>query len=88
MVEGQGAERARELAARLGLRGTLEPEPLGELEHVLTHRHMTVSVYRMTCVRAEASDVMRRVVRDALAELGVSRLTHKILDLAEGDTRR
>jgi A/G-specific adenine glycosylase len=79
VCEGAGLEAACTLRDQLGL-GKAELTRVGEVKHVLTHRLLTVEVYELRATRAPAP--LRAVAADELAELGVSRLTKKLLTLA------
>ncbi len=82
MREGSGVETARALLRDLGLRARLTAKPLGELEHVLSHRQLELSLFRarLATNRLPKQTVLRLATRAELAALGVSRLTHKALD--------
>ncbi len=77
--EGEGRELAQALASRHGLRGKLASEPAGRVEHVLTHRALSVQVYRMSAARGSESTDLRCVSSEGLAALGIAKLTRKIL---------
>jgi A/G-specific adenine glycosylase len=79
VCEGTGLDEARALRDRLGL-GKGELSHVGEVKHVLTHRLLTVQVYELGAARAPAP--LRAVGAAELAELGVSRLTKKLLTLS------
>jgi A/G-specific adenine glycosylase len=59
----------------------------GHLEHVLSHRRLDVEVFRGDGGRATKAAEGRFVPLDALCELGISRLTAKLLELAGLPTR-
>lgn len=75
MTEGAPGEALREL----GVRGRLQPEPRGHVEHVLTHRRLHVDVYRATGAHAVPSNTLRRFRPRDLQSVGVSSLTRKLL---------
>ncbi|MFW5924866.1 MAG: A/G-specific adenine glycosylase [Myxococcota bacterium] len=70
---------ARRALRAAGIAARLSPDPVARLEHVLSHRRLTVSVYRATAARARSTRTRRLLAPDALAELGTSSLTQKIL---------
>lgn len=79
MREGRSHASARELVAELALRTALPSRPQARVEHVLTHRHLTIRVF---ACELEAHDPARaRLVDPAelASTLGVSALTRKIL---------
>lgn len=78
MSEGEPREALREA----GLRARLRPEPIGKVEHVLTHRRMQIDVYRATGARADASAARRGFKSDELHRVGISTLTRKLLTVA------
>lgn len=78
MVEGRPRTALREA----GLRAQLRSEPVGQLEHVLTHRRLRIDVYRATGARAEDTEGRRAFTLDDLGSVGVSTLTTKLLAAA------
>ncbi len=81
-AEGQGREAARRALRESGVRARLEPAARGRLEHVLSHRRLDVEVWRASAAVASAPAALH--ARGALDEVGISRLTRKILCAAEG----
>ena len=79
--EGKGAATARAVAQRAGLTGTLSRK-VGAVTHVLTHRRLTLEVYRLTHAEGAEHTTLKRVAPSALATLGVAKLTHKLLAAA------
>jgi A/G-specific adenine glycosylase len=75
MSEGE----ARTALSQAGLHARLGPQPVGEVEHVLTHRRLRIEVYRASAARAEESEVRRRFTADDLGSVGISTLTRKLL---------
>lgn len=65
-------------AARISAR--VAPEPIAQLEHVLTHRRLRLDVFRATGVRAEESDTLRRFTMKDLQNVGISSLTRRLLE--------
>nr|MDQ3036321.1 hypothetical protein [Myxococcota bacterium] len=65
----------------LGVDASITTRPRGELEHVLTHRRLTVRVFCAT-VR-DAGDRARAVRSEDLVSLGISTLTRRVLRLSE-----
>ncbi len=86
MVEGSGRKRARTLMDTLGLTGTLAPRTAASIEHVLTHRHMRVQLWRVADAASAEHDSFRSVPVHTLDTLGISRLTLKLLAAAERGT--
>jgi A/G-specific adenine glycosylase len=82
LEEGHSAATASALAERLALRGTLSPHKLGSVEHVLTHRRLSIDVYEMTGTEGEVRADLRAVHPHELEHLGIARLTHKLLACA------
>lgn len=62
-----------------GLQARLGAEPVGEVEHVLTHRRLRIDVYRASAARGEESEVRRRFTVDDFGSVGISTLTKKLL---------
>jgi A/G-specific adenine glycosylase len=79
--EGKGAIVARALAQRAGLTGALSRK-LGAVTHVLTHRRLTLEVYRLTQAEGTEHATLKRLSPSALGTLGVATLTHKLLAAA------
>ncbi len=73
LSDARGALRDAGISASLGR------EPIGQLDHVLTHRRMQVDVFRATGAKAEASETRRLFLSDELGRVGVSTLTKKLL---------
>jgi len=65
-----------------GVSGTLEADPRGEVIHVLSHRRYRVRVWRLSAARTRPESPLVPQRLDGLSELGVPRLTHKILSAA------
>jgi A/G-specific adenine glycosylase len=76
--------KARSALSEAGLRAKLGTEPVGQVEHVLTHRRLRVEVYRASAARGEESAVRRRFTLDGLEGVGISTLTRKLLAVALG----
>jgi len=79
MAEGHDREAARALLGTLGVRARLDPQPVAELEHVLTHRHLMIQLFRARLSSFDARDSLRLQPRTELEQLGVSALTRKAL---------
>ena len=79
----------RWLKERTGLQGEVGPR-LASVQHVFTHRRLTLEVYRVTAktddLRAHWYTETRWVDRDALDEIPLSRLTQKVLTAVGHDT--
>ncbi len=80
--DGPSRDAALRALEASGARGDVEPEPVAHVVHVLSHRRLEISVHRASVGRVLAGAAGRFVPRDDLAELGVSRLTTKLLDAA------
>jgi A/G-specific adenine glycosylase len=80
MIEGSDRAAAKEALAAHGLRGSLG-EPLGRIEHVLTHRRLSVHVLSAITQPARATATRKLLDTDAALEVGVATLTRKILRL-------
>jgi adenine-specific DNA glycosylase len=70
---------AAALAEALGLRGELARRPTAQVEHVLTHRRMLVEVFELGAAEGEERADLKPVALARLSELGVAKLTRKIL---------
>ncbi|HMI94086.1 MAG TPA: A/G-specific adenine glycosylase [Polyangiales bacterium] len=82
-AEGRGRAAAHALLVELGLDGELATRPRAEIEHVLTHRHLSVQLWDVERARApQPPDSLRAVALASLDELGVSSLTRKALAAA------
>jgi A/G-specific adenine glycosylase len=82
VVEGEGRASALALLSAHGLRGRVEDEARGSVRHVLTHRALSVRVFVASAVSGRAASGLRKVFAAELLELGVSKLTSKILALS------
>ncbi len=96
LAEGRGKDKARALAETLALEGTLGARKLGRVEHVLTHRKLSVDVYGMeqttrgsraktSAATGSAGAHLKAVREEELVDLGIAKLTRKILAVAGGD---
>ena len=74
-----GEESPRAALTEAGLQARVRTEPVGRVEHVLTHRRLWVDVYRASAVRGEESKTRRRFSNADLDRVGVSTLTKKVL---------
>ena len=79
MVEGD----ARAALHEAGLRARLRPEPIGKLEHVLTHRRLRIEVYLASAAHGSGSTSSRLLDPKALDNIGISSLTRRILRNAD-----
>lgn len=84
MREGAGISVARDLLASLDVVATLQPRPLGVVEHVLTHRRLSITLYRANVAieNARSSSFFSATARE---NLGRSSLTEKLLALVFPD---
>ncbi len=76
LSDARGALRDAGISASLGR------EPIGQLNHALTHRRMQIAVFRATGAKAETSETRRLFRTDDLESVGVSTLTKKLLAAA------
>ena len=74
--------RARTLARELGLEGRLSQRGLGSITHVLTHRALSVDVFGLRAAEGREHASLRKLGEPALKEVGVAKLTLKILAAA------
>jgi A/G-specific adenine glycosylase len=83
MAEGRDRAAAKALLDTLGVRARLDSQPLAELEHVLTHRHLIIQLFRARLTDLDAPSAqakhLRLQPRGELEQLGVSALTRKAL---------
>jgi A/G-specific adenine glycosylase len=79
MSEGPAHGALREA----GLRARLHPERHALIEHTLTHRRLRVEVFRASAARGSDTPSRRLFHPEALAGVGVSSLTRKILRTAD-----
>lgn len=75
MTEGN----VRDALKEAGLHARLGPEPVGQVEHVLTHRRLRIDVYRASGARGNESDSRRPFIAEDLKRVGISTLTKKLL---------
>lgn len=82
--EGHGRQAARRALAEAGLRATLDYEPADRHEHVLSHRRLLAERWHASGAKLEAggSSDVRLVPLSELGSLGISALTHKLLQEA------
>ncbi len=80
--EGSGKADAEALAASLKLSGSLSAQRLGQVEHVLTHRKLSVEVYALDRAKGRERTHLKRVALPQMSELGIAKLTQKILACA------
>lgn len=71
---------ARALLRSVALRARLRPDPVAAVTHTLTHRHYNVTIFRASGATGEDGPVTKCCTPDSLYKVGVSRLTHKILE--------
>ena len=85
-AEGDDRAAARRALAEAGLCASLEHRARAEIEHVLSHRRLTVRVFAAARARPRgrrASEAASRAfTREDLDDVGVSRLTWNILEAA------
>ncbi len=76
MIEGT----ARDALGEAGVRAKLQPNPIGTIDHILTHRKLGIEVYRATGGDATVSATRRLFALTDVHNVGVSTLTTKILE--------
>ncbi|MFW6050398.1 MAG: A/G-specific adenine glycosylase [Myxococcota bacterium] len=82
-IDGDPSAAPRAALRQAGIAARLSSDPVARLEHVLSHRRLTIHVYRATAARAEAT-AARKLLRPAdLPTVGTSTLTRKILKAAQ-----
>jgi A/G-specific adenine glycosylase len=72
-------ESARTVLREAGLQARLGSEPVGEVEHVLTHRRLRIDLYRASAARGKESGTRRLFTANDLETVGISTLTKKLL---------
>jgi len=72
-TDPRGALRAAGISARL------DPERMGQVEHILTHRRLRIDVFRARAARGEETETRRRFRPSELERVGISTLTRKLL---------
>jgi len=75
MSEGQPRDALRDA----GVHARLRSEPVGSVEHVLSHRRLQVELYRASGGRGDETETRRLFTTEELEQVGVSRLTRKLL---------
>jgi A/G-specific adenine glycosylase len=75
MSEGKPQDALKDTGLRARLRGG----PAGEVEHLLTHRRLHVTIYRASGGGGEESETRRPFRADELDRVGISTLTRKLL---------
>lgn len=81
--EGGGRTVASALLREAGLTGRLSRAPIGELEHVLSHRRLRVELWRASGARPMAAGAIARSYRpQQLSTLGLSALTERAVGLS------
>lgn len=81
MAHGDSVSAAREALRSAGLSTKGKLSRTGELEHVLSHRRMRVTVYEADNVSAAARSSAELVDQRTLSKKGISRLTTRVLTL-------
>jgi A/G-specific adenine glycosylase len=82
MAEGRGRARVLKLVAELGLDGTMGTRAVATVEHVLTHRHMRVQLWRLSHATGDGESTLRSLPASDLGTIGTSRLTLKLVAAA------
>jgi len=57
----------------------LNREPIGRVEHILTHRQLQIDLFRATAAKGEETETRRRFAQAELGSVGISALTKKLL---------
>jgi A/G-specific adenine glycosylase len=70
----------RQALRSAGVQARLQSSAIAELEHVLSHRKLQVTIFRATAAKAEESANRRAFLREELSEVGISSLTQKLLE--------
>jgi A/G-specific adenine glycosylase len=78
LAEGTGRKLAAELATAHGLEGKLAQRRAGTVEHVLTHRALSVEVYCLDGADGREHAQLRCVPPHGFGALGIAKLTRKI----------
>jgi len=78
MAEGD----ARAALHQAGLQARLQTEPIGQVDHVLTHRRLRIDVFVASAARGTESKNGQLFTPASLQQVGVSTLTRKILQRA------
>jgi A/G-specific adenine glycosylase len=79
MAEGVDLSAAGRALDALAVQATLQPRPVAQIEHVLTHRRMQLQLFAAELGAFTSSPDVRLQAHAELAELGVSSLTRKAL---------
>ncbi len=83
MREGSDADAAKQLLTELGVAARLSRQPLGRLEHLLTHRRLQVTLFGAKLSQLPTLPTLRLLpasgLADARTQVGVSTLTRKAL---------
>jgi A/G-specific adenine glycosylase len=82
MGVGNDRAAAQRLLNKLGIEARLAAGAGAELEHVLTHRRLQITLFGAELQGFQASEHVRVQARARLSELGVSSLTRKALEAA------
>ena len=82
---GHGRSRARAALAGAGVKARLARDPIGVLEHVLTHRRLHVELWTATAAKSESA---RLLELGSLDTVGTSTLTIRCVTRAAGRAQR
>jgi A/G-specific adenine glycosylase len=83
LAEGKGRELAANLAETHELSGRLSSRAAATVEHVLTHRALSVEVYCLEAAQGREHARLRCVAPHGFSELGIAKLTRKIAAASE-----
>lgn len=78
MAEGD----ARAALRGAGLEARLRAKPIGQVDHLLTHRRLQIDVFLASAARGTKSNGAQLFTPESLQQVGVSTLTRKILQRA------
>lgn len=78
LAEGDGVAGAKLALDTSGISAELDVDPVGEVKHTLSHRALTVALYRATRAKLKG-DNARRISDEDLKNVGISSLTIKLL---------
>jgi A/G-specific adenine glycosylase len=84
MAEGDAHAALR----RAGLEARVRARPIGQVNHVLSHRRLQIDVFVASGVRGTESNSAQLFTPESLRQVGVSNLTRKILGASVGAAGR
>jgi A/G-specific adenine glycosylase len=84
MGVGKTIEDAKSIMQEVGVQARFAGREPKQIEHVLSHRHLYVDVYRAIGAKGKESDAMQSVTEQQLDSRGVAQLTRKIISAGLG----